>query len=126
MNAFYYLNYFIYRFYESRDADPFIYSLNGSSLLVLLNLMTVYYGLTHFFLKQEVRLGLLVVLVLLILVGVNYLILYKGKRYEKVFAEIKTIDNSTYQTFCFVYILFSILSCLFAILLMKYQKYGSL
>jgi uncharacterized membrane-anchored protein len=126
MNAFYYLNYFIYRFYERRDADPFIYSLNGSSLLVLLNLMTIYYGLTHFFLKQEVRLGLIVVLVLLILIGVNYLILYKGNKYEKVFAEIRIIDNSTYQIVCFVYVIFSILSCLSVILLMKYQKYGSL
>lgn len=43
MAVLYYLNYFIYRFYERRDPDPFIYSLNGSALLLFLNLMKFYY-----------------------------------------------------------------------------------
>ena len=53
MKAFFYLNYFIYRFYENRDPDPFIYSLNGSVLLILLNFITIYYGITYFILKMD-------------------------------------------------------------------------
>jgi hypothetical protein len=126
MNAFYYLNYFIYRFYERRDSDPFIYSLNGSSLLVLLNLLTLYYGVTYFYLKQEARLGLFVVIILLVIVTVNYLVLYRNNRYEEIFAKIRLEDKSTYQTLCLLYIVISILSCLFVILLVKYLKYGTL
>jgi hypothetical protein len=41
MKKLYYLNYFIYKFYEKRDPDPFIYSFFGSSLLVSLNLLSI-------------------------------------------------------------------------------------
>lgn len=126
MKAFYYLNYFIYRFYESRDADPFIYSLNGSSLLIVLNIITLYYGVNYFILNQEIRFGYSAILILFAVIGANYLTLYNGKRYERIFTEMRRNDNSISQTLCLTYIIVSILGCLFLILLMKYQKYGSL
>ncbi len=94
MGLFYYLNYFIYRFYERRDADPFIYSLNGSALLVLLNFMTGYYGITYFVLHKEASLNFNAIFILLSLIGANYFLLYRGKKYEQVFKRIRDNDNS--------------------------------
>jgi len=127
MTAFYYLNYFIYRFYERRDPDPFIYSLNGSALLLVLNLMTFYYGISYFVLNMQMSLNYyIIIVVLLILVGTNYILLYRKNKYENIFIDIKGNDNITKQVLCLSYIILTCLSSLATILLIKFLKYDSI
>ncbi len=108
MKAFYYLNYFIYRFYENRDPDPFIYSLNGSSLLIVLNFMTFYYGISYFWMGVSLSLDYWVGIIAIAIIFANYLILYKGEKYIEVFNEYRIIDNHKQSIFCVVYIIVSI------------------
>lgn len=126
MRAFYYLNYFIYRFYERRDSDPVIYVLNGSALIILLNLMTIFYALSYFLLKWEFQLKYYIIIALFILIGCNYLLLYKNGNYNEIFGEIEKNDNITKQIFCLLYILISCISCISVVLLIKYMKFGSI
>lgn len=127
MASFYYLNYFIYRFYERRDPDPFIYSLNGSVLLLVLNLITFYYGISYFELNMQMSLNYYtIVVVLLIFVGTNYNLLYRKNKYENIFIHIKGNDNITKQVLCLSYIILTCLSSLATILLIKFLKYDSI
>lgn len=126
MTPLYYLNYFIYRFYESRDPDPIIYAVNGSALLILLNFLTVFYGFNFFLLDQNFHLGYFLILTLLFLIASNYLLVYKGGKHKGIFNIIRTHDSSLKQIICLTYILFSLISCLFVILTIKYLKFGSI
>lgn len=127
MAGFYYLNYFIYRFYERRDPDPFIYSLNASPLLLVLNFMTFFYGINYFVLDMQMSLNYYtIVVVLLILVGVNYFFLYRKNKYEDIFLDIKAKDNNIKQVLCLSYIILTCLSSLAVILLIKFLKYDAI
>lgn len=67
-----------------------------------------------------------IVVVLLILIGTNYILLYRKNKYENIFIAIKGKDNITKQVLCLSYIILTCFSSLATILLIKFLKYDSI
>jgi MFS superfamily sulfate permease-like transporter len=104
MKWYYYLNYFIYRFYDkkwgNRD-NPMFRALTIPTLLVYLNAFTIwmiYEFITDFWTipKTYPHYKIVIVAIFIFLGIVNYLILYRKKKYVKVFDEFKK-NNDNYK-----------------------------
>jgi hypothetical protein len=125
MKKLYYLNYFIYKFYEKRDPDPFIYSFFGSSLLVSLNLLSIIILLQDFIGFQFYK--YYSIFILIILFGINYFSLYKNSKYKEIFISM-TQENNQNRNFIFflIYLFFTIALILIIIAYVRVEKFGVL
>lgn len=125
MKKLFYLNYFIYRFYETRDPDPFIYSFFGSSLLVSLNIISVFIVFQDFAGFQFSN--YYSVLVLIVLLGVNYFSLYKKSKYKEIFFTISQEENLNRKFRIFVtYLFFTIVLILLIVMYIRINRFDAL
>jgi hypothetical protein len=100
MNVFYYLNFFIYRWYKSKDKDPLLFSFLAPVLLISTNIFCVFYcfnvisGIDLFNDKIYHYAPLLATSLF------SYLVLYRGGKYNDVFIGIsKGMLNTSGQCY---------------------------
>lgn len=120
-----YINYFIYKFYEKKDPDPFIYSFFGSSLLVSLNLISVLVFFQEFLDFQFSKYYSILVLFLSFIY--NYFYIYRDYRYKEIFFQIsKECGLKRKLLFFLIYLFFTIGLILFIIIYIRIKKFGAL
>lgn len=125
MKKLFYLNYFIYRFYEKRDPDPFIYSFFGSSLLGSLNLISIFIVFQDFAGFQFSK--YYSVLILIVLLGLNYFSLYKNSKHKEIFFTISQKDNLNRKFRIFVtYLFFTIVLILLIVMYIRINRFDAL
>ena len=96
MEWYFYLNYYIYRFYKKYGDQIPVFSAGGATtLLVCLNIFTVYaaYGLiTDFWVVTEFgRHHKFKMVTFMAFFGlINYLLLYRNRKYVDIFDDFKT------------------------------------
>lgn len=86
MNAFYYLNYFIYSWYKKRDNSPLLFSFGTPVLLLYFNFFSFVYWLSILFnfkapFEYKYIFGLLV-----LLIAFSYFALYRNNKFREVFS----------------------------------------
>ncbi|MEO8886664.1 MAG: hypothetical protein ABI367_11415 [Mucilaginibacter sp.] len=112
-----------------RDNTPVFYAFLVTVVLFYLNLFTLVAGVS-FIWKDLKKLGTAfnVITVMCVLALLNYLILYKGKKYEDIFNEFE-IDSLGYKDWDFsikIYIIVSITLCLIALIIADRINQGKL
>jgi hypothetical protein len=134
MKWYFYLNYFIYRFYDNkwgkRD-NSMLTALLTPCLLVHFNVFTVYtlyLFITDFWTIPQLPPNYknIVITWLAFLAIVNYFILYHKKKYIKVFAEFKK-NNDKYKRWnrsVRLYIIGSIIICLIVLIIADLRNHN--
>lgn len=125
MKKLFYLNYFIYKFYEKRDPDPFIYSFFGSSLLVCLNLMSIFIILQDFVGFQFSK--YYSIFIFIFLFGFNYFSLYKNSKHKEIFFTIGQEENLNRKFLFFLtYSFFTIALILLIVVCIRIKNFDAL
>ena len=132
MNWYFYLNYFIFRYFDKkwgkRD-NPVLTALFTTSLLVHLNIFTIlggYWLVTDFWTTPGLHPHYKPIIIawLAFLVLINYLLLYRKKKYVKVFDEFKK-NNDKYKHWNLsvkLYIILSIALCLIVLIIADWRN----
>lgn len=131
MKWYFYLNFFIYRHYEKKKDAPVITTLLVTSLLVNLNVFTIYtiyQFATDFWtipkLHQDYK--IIIIAFLSFLVIVNYFLLFYKKRYVEIFDEFKK-NNKIYKHWDMsakLYIILSIVVCLIILIIADLRNHN--
>jgi hypothetical protein len=130
MNLYFYLNYKVYKYYlKKRDSTPVAYSFMVPVMLVYFNLFSIF-TVTSFFFKDikafATKLNVLLVFTLLSII--NYLLLYKNKRYEDVFNDfdILPIDYKVWNFRVKAYIISSVVIMLIILVVADQINQGNI
>lgn len=109
MKWWYFINYKIYEFYEqSRDSTPTVASAGASSVLIQLNIITLYYPIYKITGIKLIYNEAVVIIIYVVLLLFNYLVLYSDKKYEKIFKEMEDWEFSEQRPSIFFFFYFSI------------------
>lgn len=128
MTWYYYLHYRIYKFYQrKKDSMPQLFSLLAPSALVGLNILSVAFTLGFFYPDFGIFFNKHVcVAIFLILVLINYLVLYRGKYYEEIFADFDKYQDryNSWKNSVPIYIISSIVLLLVVLAIADYRHDG--
>ena len=130
MNWYYYLNYKIYKYYKSkRDSTPVFYAFAVTVTLACLNLLTIIFA--YSFIDQSIKKQINRVLGIYTMVAlalVNYLLLYRNKKYEDVFNDfaISSFDYKSWDLSVKIYIGVSIALCLIVLIIADMINQGKI
>ncbi len=108
MNWISYLNFVIYDFYSKRDSDPGIYSFCLSTLLMAINILSIFFLLDYFYsFLGKTNKGY--VLIMFLIIGIfNYSLVYLGGKHEDIFEEYRSVSKASNNGF-WVYIIASLI-----------------
>ena len=131
MEYYYYLNFYIYRYYKRKQDVPLISTLLVVALLLHLNVFTIiiiYQFITDFWNtpKLDPNYKIIVIVFLFFLVILNYFLLYHNKKYVKIFDKFKK-NIEIYQRWNFftkLYIVLSILLCLVILIIADLRNHN--
>ena len=127
MNWFYYFNYRIYKFYESKkESDPEMVTFFASVMLLFLNMISILFVINFYYpilnmINKYYFIGLYIFLCI-----VNYISFYKGKKYLKVFDDFskQENDNPRRKIFFRVYFILTILIILVLLFFVEFKRKG--
>jgi uncharacterized membrane-anchored protein len=109
MNWISYLNFVIFDFYSKRDSDPDIYSFCLSTLLMAINVMSIFFLLDHFYSFLS-KTNNTYVLILFVIIGLfNYFLVYLGGKHKDIFEKYRSSGRVSYNGF-WMYIMVSLIT----------------
>jgi len=125
MKTLYLINFFIFKFYEKKDPDPYIYSFFGSSVLVSLNFISLFITIQKFMNFTLPKYYSILILVTIFII--NYFLLYQKQRYKVIFENFSMDEHIRLKLKFFkIYFILTILVVLFAISWTRLMKFGGL
>lgn len=128
MNWYYFLAYFIFKYYRGKDNLPVFFSFLSITALFCVNLQSAA-GIIHFFIPFLPNNSKYYAILLLGIIGLtNYFILYKNRYYEIVFASFDKEPN-IYNKWKFsvrLYIIISIAFLIVMLILMDLKNHGKI
>ena len=127
MEWFKYLNFVIYQYYERKgDSMPYLFSFLASTMLVYFNILSLY-GIVSFFIPALTTVDKFFVLCfMLLLMLVNYLLLYKNNYYKEVFYDFQKHSEryTAWNRSVRIYIISSIIFLLIVLVIADYSHEG--
>lgn len=130
MNWFNVLNYLVFNWYKKRDNMPVLYTVLFSSTLICFNVF-ILIGVACFLFNTPLP-GTKIywLLSVLIIIGINYLVLFKNKKYEKYFKEIDSKKEGKlfkrYKQYSYIYIITTIVLLLLVLIIADIRFDGHL